>query len=144
MIKTKPITRGLFALLALVTTSVFLPTYACGQSRVETYLRKADLDSDGRIEPHEMTGPIKRYMLGKGYDITERHKIRDVVRASERKTETPKTASELKVPKFGVEATEGAGVSSFAGKVATVKYSESVNKRHVSFSRSTIEMEMAF
>ena len=129
MIKISNTSRLIFTVLALLTTSVLLPTEVSGQSKVESYLRNADLDSDGRIEPHEMTGPIKRYLLGKGYDINERHKIRDVVRAAENRTSSKPDASQLKVPKFGVEQVDGSGVSSFSSTVGTVKYSESVNQK---------------
>jgi len=135
MIKITSISSTMFSLLALAATSLLLPSQASGQAKLESYLRKADLDSDGRIEPHEMTMPIKRYMLSKGYDINERHKIQDVVQATTKKPVTEPSASKLKVPKFGVETTSGTGVSSFSAPVETVKYSEAVTKR----ARETIE-----
>ena len=130
MIKITNTSSLIFTLLALLTTTVLLPARASGQSRLESYLRKADLDDNGRIEPNEMTGQIKSYLVGKGYDVSERIKIRDIIKASERVTTPVKpTTSELKVPKFGVEPAKGSGVSSFSTTGETVKYSEEVNKK---------------
>ena len=131
MIKITNTTRLIFSLLALLTASVLLPADANGQSRVELYLRNADLDGDGRIEPNEMTGPIRSYLRSRGYEVTQRHRIRDIVKSeSEKKsaTPTPPADSKLKVPKFGVEVADGAGVSSFGITVEKVEYPESVNK----------------
>lgn len=118
-----------FTLAASVS---WLPAQASAQD-VEAYLRRADQDSDGRIEPHEMSGPIKRYLTSKGYDITERHKIRDVVRrASESKqwkAEAAAAAADLKVPKFGVEPNAKVNVDTFGGASESVEYSEDVNKK---------------
>ena len=121
--------RSIFTLLALLTASVLLPAAANGQSRLESYLRNADLDSDGRIEPNEISGPVKRYLLSKGYDINDRHKIKDIVRASEKKTSPEPVASKLKVPKFGVEEKAKTGVSAFSATEETVEYSESVTTK---------------
>lgn len=129
MIKITSISRLMFTLLALASISVFLPAHASGQSRLESYLRKADLNSDGRLAPNEMTAPIKRYMLSKGYDVNERHRIQGLIKSAEKQPATEPSASDLKVPKFGVEATSGTGVSSFSGTTETVKYSESVTEK---------------
>ena len=131
MIKIANKPRLICTLLGLLTTLVLLPTVVNGQSsKLDSHLRSADLDGDGRMEPHEMTPIIRRYLTSKGYDITQRHKIRDIVRAAEPKTPAAPSTSKLKVPKFGVEPTEKSGVSTFAtDQAAAVTYSESVNQR---------------
>ena len=134
MINITNISRLAFTLLTLLATSMLLPADASGQSRVESYLRNADLDNDGRIEPNEMTNPIKRYLQGQGYDITERHRIKEILKKESKRNEAKATSStpvetKLKVPKFGVEKKADSGVNSFSAAVETVKYSESVTKR---------------
>ena len=113
MIRNTNNSRLIFTLLALLTTSVLLPSHANGQSRLESYLRNAVVDSDGKIEPNEISGPVKRYLLSKGYDIKERHRIKDIVKASQKTPPPAAVASKLKVPKFGVEETAKPGVGKF-------------------------------
>lgn len=130
MIKITNFTQLILVSLTLVTSTSFLQAQASGQSRVESYLKNADLNDDGKIEPHEMTGPIKRYLGGKGYDITEQVRIKDVIEQPTKKKEpTVPVESNLKVPKFGVAPTEKTGIRTFSTAPEPVKHSESVNKK---------------
>jgi len=130
MIKITNFTQLILVSLTLMASTSFLQAQASGQSRVESYLKNADLNDDGKIEPHEMTGPIKRYLGGKGYDITERVRIKDVIKQSTKKKEpAAPVESNLKVPKFGVAPTEKTGIRTFSTAPAPVKHSESVNKK---------------
>ena len=118
--------------LTFVVAALCLPVQGNAQ-RVEDYLRKADLNDDGKIEPSETTMPLRRYLIGKGYDTRESHQIADIVRkTSESKSSktAPKGKGELKVPKFGVDPKEKKNVGAFgvtAGK--PVEYSEAVTSR---------------
>ena len=122
--------------LTFVVAALCLPVQVNAQ-RVEDYLRKADLNDDGKITQSEMTRPIKRYMLTKGYDVTKDHQIADIVeKISESKSSktSPKTSSkgkgELKVPKFGVDPKEKKNVGAFGATTAKpVEYSEAVTSR---------------
>ena len=51
--------------LTFVVAALCLPVQGNAQ-RVEDYLRKADLNDDGKIEPSETTMPLRRYLIGKG------------------------------------------------------------------------------
>ena len=124
--------------LAFVVATACLPSQGSAQN-VEAYLRKADLNDDGKIVPNEMTAPIKRYLTRKGYDVAKQHQIDDIVKSlSEKKKKASKTAAtstaaakeKLKVPKFGSEPKAKAGVATF-GAAATepVEYSAAVTSR---------------
>ena len=118
--------------LTFVVAAVCLPVQGNAQ-RVEDYLRKADLNDDGKIEPSETTMPLRRYLIGKGYDTRESHQIADIVKkTSESKSSktAPKGKGELKVPKFGVDPKEKKNVNAFGAKTAKpVEYSDAVTRR---------------
>ena len=118
--------------LTFVVVALCLPVQGNAQG-AEEYFRKADLNDDGKIEPSETTMPLRRYLIGKGYDTRESHQIADIVKkTSESKSSktAPKGKGELKVPKFGVDPKEKKNVGAFgatAGK--PVEYSEAVTSR---------------
>ncbi len=125
-----------FVGLIFVAVATSLPASVIGQG-FNVYFQQADLDSDGEIAPHEITGSIKRYLVSRGYDVDKRHKIKDLLRhagtdtgtGQEPKAETVTESSNLKVPKFGVEAADKVSVGGFGAVAETVEYSETVNKQ---------------
>ena len=126
----------LLAGLTFLVAACCMPSQGSAQG-VESYLRKADLNDDGKIAPSEMTRPIKRYLVVKGYDVSQDLQIADIVeKATPKKAKTKAKAAatakgELKVPKFGVDAKAKSGVGAFgaAESVKPVEYSEAVTSR---------------
>ena len=122
--------------LKLVLTGLtFLMAFLCVPSQgsaqdVEKYLRKADLNDDGKIEPSETTMHLRRYLIGKGFDTREGHQIADILKKTSASKPKPKAKSDLKVPKFGVDPKTKSGVGAFGATAGeSVEYSESVTRR---------------
>jgi len=99
----------LLAGLTFLVAACCMPSQGSAQG-VESYLRKADLNDDGKIAPSEMTRPIKRYLVVKGYDVSQDLQIADIVEKA--------TAKKAKVGAFGA-----------AESVKPVEYSEAVTSR---------------
>lgn len=122
----------LLAGLTFLVAACCMPSQGSAQG-VESYLRKADLNDDGKIAPSEMTRPIKQYLVVKGYDVSQDLQIADIVeKATAKKAKAGTTAKgELKVPKFGVDAKAKSGVGAFgaAESVKPVEYSEAITSR---------------
>ena len=128
-----------FAGLTCLIAASCLPSQASAQN-IEAYLRRADLDNDGKIAPGEMRGPIKRYLASRGHDINETHQISDIVEgATGKKAETKaketkakagaKAKSDLKVPKFGVDSKAKVSITTFGAAAEPIKYSEEVTTK---------------
>ena len=122
--------------LKLVLTGLtFLMAFLCVPSQgsaqdVEKYLRKADLNDDGKIEPSETTMHLRRYLIGKGFDTREGHQIADILKKTSASKPKPKAKSDLKVPKFGVDPKTKSGVGAFGATAGeSVEYSESITRR---------------
>jgi len=140
--------------IALATLFSCEVTFAQSQSKttsskVETYLKKRDVNGNGSVEPEEMSENTKKYLAKAGFDVKKSVKIAKVVAKSEKaKSEKAKSekakavkaereVAKLKVPGFGVEKEGGSGVQTFNtlkglssnGSKAPKTYSRSVEDR---------------
>ena len=81
MIKIPYHARLILGSIAAISFTAFLPNQANGQvSRLEVYLKSADKNLDGIIEPGEMPTPVKHYLESKGRSTNSRMKISDILR----------------------------------------------------------------
>ena len=136
MIKIPYHARLILGSIAAISFTAFLPNQANGQvSRLEVYLKSADKNLDGIIEPGEMPTPVKHYLESKGRSTNSRMKISDILRIVPKKQQPASPNSsyfksskpgDLKVPKFGVEASKKTGLQTFAPVTETIQYSKAV------------------
>ena len=137
MIKISNYVRLILGAMAVISFTACLPTQANGQiPNLERFLKTADSDHDGILEPNEIPRPIKRELKKKGHSFNSRMKISDILNLVSKKkkpgtTKKPDTTKpvELKIPKFGVEASEKTGVQAFGKTTETIQYSEEITEK---------------
>ncbi len=138
------IVRGIVRLnLALVVLIAFSTIVSAQDFNLADYLKRKDVNSNGKLEPSEMSNNTRSYLSKNGFNPEKSVSISKVLsklskdKANKEKTDR-KMNRERKVPGFGVEREEsGSGVSRFGStaneaKGSTAKkvtYSESVNRQ---------------
>jgi len=138
------IVRGIVRLnLALVALFVLSTIVSAQDFKLAEYLKRKDVNSNGKLEPSEMSSNTRSYLSKNGFNPEKSVSISKILskldkdKANKEKTDR-KMNRERKVPGFGVEREEsGSGVARFGStanesKGSTAKkvtYSESVNRQ---------------
>jgi Ca2+-binding EF-hand superfamily protein len=110
------------------------------QFKLEDYLKRKDVNRNGRVEPEEMSDNTRGFLKKMGFDSDKSISISKIVSKAnnDRKEATAKATQKnrvRKVPGFGVEKTTESGVSRFgasdskSSSSSKSKYSDGVMKQ---------------